>query len=196
MTILKSKSLLLSACALGVIAFSADASAQTANMTATAEVQNTLTLATPTQLNFGTIAAARDAALTASVTVETDGTSNVASGGGTAVTAIVDATSILPGQVTIADGADAAIINVTIDNVVDPSNGPESFVLGDFETSFNGAAAAPQVVGTPFPVTFDAAVGPNLNTLDIGATITTTLGAGTSYTDGTYAGTYDVIFSY
>ena len=192
----KSRILLLSACALSFVAFSNDAKAQTANMTATATVQNTLTLATPAQLNFGTIAAVRDAAQTASVTVSPAGVESVATTGGTAVTAIVDNTAVLAGQVTVADGADGATLNVEINNVVDPINGPESFVLDGFTTSYNGGAPAAQVIATPFTVTFDAAVGPNLNTLDIGATITTTLGAGTAYSDGVYNGTYDVVFSY
>ena len=196
MKLRQSKFLLLSACAVSFLAFSSDAKAQTANMTATATVQNTLTLATPNQLNFGTIAAVRDAALTATVTVDTAGVESVATGGGTAITAIVDNTAVSQGQVTVADGADGAVLNVNIDNVVDPINGGESFVLDNFTTSYNGAGAVAQVINTPFTVTFDALVGPNLNTLDIGATITTTLGAGTAYTDAVYNGSYDVTFSY
>lgn len=192
----KSKILLLSACALTFMSFGNDAKAQTANMTATATVQNTLTLATPAQLNFGTIAAVRDAAQTASVTVSPAGVESVATTGGTAITAIVDNAAVTQGQVTVADGADGATLNIVINNVVDPINGAESFVLDGFTTSYNGGAPAAQVIATPFTATFDAAVGPNLNTLDIGATITTTLGAGTAYTDGVYNGTYDVVFSY
>lgn len=176
--------------------FGNDAKAQTANMTATATVQNTMTLATPAQLNFGTIAAVRDAALTATVTVDTAGAASVATGGGTAITALVNTGAVLAGQVTVADAADGASINIVINNVVDPFNGGESFVLDQFTTSWNGGGAIAQVIATPFAETFSAAIGPNLNTLDIGATITTTLGAGTSYTDGVYAGSYDVVFSY
>jgi hypothetical protein len=196
MTIKKSKILLLSACALAFVSFGPKAQAQTANMTATATVQNTMTLATPAQLNFGTIAAVRDPALTATVTVNTAGVDSVATGGGTAVTAMIDATAVLAGQVTVADAADGATINININNVVDPISGGETFVLDQFTTSWNGAASAAQVINTPFAETFVAATGPNLNTLDIGATITTTLGAGTAYTDGVYNGSYDVVFSY
>lgn len=191
----KSKILLLSACALTFVAFGNDAKAQTANMTATAQVQNTLTLATPLQLNFGSFAAVRDAAQTASVTVTPAGVESVGTTGGTAVTAIVDNTAVSQGQVTVADGADGAAINIVIQNVVDPFNGAESFVLAGFETSWNGALGVSRTATTPFAETFDAAVGPNLNVLDIGATITTTLG-GTPYSDGIYNGSYDVVFSY
>jgi len=177
-------------------AMSSEVNAQTANMTADVTVQNTLTLATPAQLNFGSIAAIRDAAQTATVSIDTAGTSVVASGGGTAATAIVDDTAISAAQVTIADGANGATLNITINNVVDPVNGTESFVLDDFTTSWNNGADATQVIGTAFTETFDSAFGGGTNTLDIGATITTTLGAGTAYTDGAYAGTYDVVFSY
>jgi hypothetical protein len=170
--------------------------AQTANMTADVEVQNTLTLATPSQLNFGTVAAIRDPVLTASVTVDTAGAATVATGGGTAITAIVDGALVAGGQVTIADGADGATLNIEIDNVIDPVNGVETFVLDAFTTSYNNAADSVQVIGAPFTETFDSAFGGGTNTLDIGATITTTVGAGTAYGDGAYPGTYDVIVSY
>ncbi len=170
--------------------------AQTANMTADVSVQNTLTVATPSQLNFGTIAAVRDAAQTATVSIDTAGAVTVASGGGTAATAIIDGASIAAGQVTIADGADGATLNIVINNVVDPVNGTESFVLDDFVTSWNNGADATQTIGTSFTEVFDSAFNTGINSLDIGATLTTTLGAGTAYTDGAYAGTYDVVFSY
>ncbi|NCO04198.1 MAG: hypothetical protein GW903_08415 [Alphaproteobacteria bacterium] len=190
-----SRFLLLSACALGFVAFGNDAKAQTANMTATATVQNTLTLATPLQLNFGSFAAVRDAAQTASITVSAAGVESVATTGGTAVTAVVDNTAVSQGQITVADGADGAAINIVINNVVDPINGAESFVLAGFSTRWNGGAPVARTAATPFSQTFDAAIGPNLNVLDIGATLTTTLGA-VPYTDGVYNGTYDVVFSY
>ena len=194
--LIKSKKVLLMACALTIGTFATDAKAQTANMTADVTVLNTLTLATPAQLNFGTIAAVRDAALTATVTVDTAGAISTATGGGTAVTAVVDGAAVSAGQVTIADGADGATINIVINNVVDPVNGAESFVLDQFNTSYNGNAAVARTIATPFAETFDGAFGGGTNTLDIGATLTTTLGAGTAYTDGAYAGTYDVVFSY
>lgn len=193
----KSKKLLTTFSVLAVLGFGAThVHAQTANMTADVAVQNTLTLATPTQLNFGTIAAIRDASNTATVSVDTAGAGTVASGGGAAATAIVDDSLIAAGQITVADGADGATLNITINNVVDPVNGTESFVLDDFTTSWNNGADQVQVIGTGFTETFDAAFGAGTNTLDIGATITTTLGAGTAYSDGSYAGTYDVVFSY
>lgn len=192
---INSKILLLSACALSFVTFAHDAKAQTANMTARAEVQNTLTLATPLQLNFGSFAAVRDAAGQATVSVSTLGVETATPGAGTAVTAIVDNTSVSQGQITVADGADGAAINIVIQNVVDPFNGAESFVLAGFRTSWNGGGSVARTAATPFTETFDAAVGPNLNVLDIGATITTTLGT-TPYSDGVYNGTYDVVFSY
>ncbi len=172
------------------------AQAQTANMTADVTVQNTLTLATPSQLNFGTIAAIRDVALTATVTVDTAGAGTVASGGGTAATAIVDGAAVSAGQITVADGADGATLNIVINNVVNPVNGVDSFALDGFTTSWNNGADTAQVIATSFTETFDAAFGGGTNTMDIGATITTSLGAGTAYVDGAYAGTYDVVFSY
>ncbi len=195
----KSKYVLLVSCAVAMTAFGGHANAQTANMTATATVLNTMTIATPAQLNFGTIAAVRDTGTgdTATVTVDTAGAGSVATTGGTAVTAIVDGAAVLAGQITIADSAAGATININIDNVVDPLNGGESFVLDQFTTSYNGAASVPQVINTPWTETFDAAFGAGINTLDVGATITTTPDAGgAAYSDGVYAGTYDVTFSY
>lgn len=179
-----------------IMGFSHNANAQTANMTADVAVQNTLTIATPAQLNFGTIAAIRDAANTATVSVDTAGAATVATGGGTAYTAIVDASTVSAAQVTVADGADGASLNININNVVDPVNGVQNFVLDGFTTSWNNGGDTVQVIGTPFTQNFDSAFGGGTNTLDIGATITTTLGAGTAYADGAYAGTYDVVFSY
>ncbi|HPF78424.1 MAG TPA: hypothetical protein PLF01_03930 [Alphaproteobacteria bacterium] len=172
------------------------AQAQTANMTADVVVENSVTLATPAQLNFGMITAVRDTAQTATVTVDTAGSPSVATGGGTAITAILDAASVSAGQVTVADSADGVTLNVEINNVVDPVNGGESFVLDQFTTSWNGGVAANRTISTPWTETFDSAFGGGTNTLDIGATITTTSGSSAAYTDGTYSGTYDVVFSY
>lgn len=192
----KLKYLLLGSIAAGSLFIGTELQAQTANMTANVSVQNTLTLATPAQLNFGTIAAIRDATNTATVSIDTAGTATVATGGGTAATAIVDGAAISAGQVTVADGANGATLNITIDNVIDPVNGTESFALDGFTTSWNDGADQTQTIGAAFTETFDSAFGGGTNTLDIGATITTTLAAGTAYTDGAYAGTYDVVFSY
>ena len=190
------KHILRIACILTIMALPNIASAQTANMTATAEVQNTLTLATPSQLNFGTIAAVSDTTETATATVDTTGVITVAATAIPAYSAIIDDTAVANGQVTVADGADGGIINITIDNVVNPTNGAENFVLDDFTTSWNGNTATTQAIGTAFTETFSSAFGGGTNTLDIGATITTTTIAAGAYTDGTYAGTYDVILSY
>lgn len=179
-----------------VFLFTTPANAQTANMTADVIVENALTLATPAQLNFGTITAVRDVAQTATVTVDTAGADSVATGGGTASTSVLDNTLVSAGQVTIADGADGATLNIVINNVVDPFNGGESFTLDSFTTSFNGGGSTGRTIGGSFTETYDAAFGGGTNTLDIGATIATTTGASTAYTDGTYAGTYDVVFSY
>lgn len=194
MGLLKSKKLLLTTACVLALGLSDNAQAQTANMTADVTVLNTLTIATPAQLNFGTVAAVRDAANTATATIDTAGALTTASGGGTAVMAAITGTPTAA-QVTIADGADGATLNITIDNVVDPVNGAESFVLDQFVTSYNGGADVAQTIAATFTETFDSAFGGGTNTLDIGATITTTLGA-TAYADGGYAGTYDVIISY
>lgn len=194
--LIKSKRILMAACALTVGAYAATANAQTANMTATAIVQNTITLATPNQLNFGTIVAVADTVQTATVTVDVLGAPTTATTGVPAQTAIVDATAVSQGTVEISGAADGATVNVVINNVTDPVAGAESFVLDNFETSFNGGGSTAQVIATPFAVVYSAAFGGGTNTLDIGATITTTTVAAVAYTDATYNGSYDVVFSY
>lgn len=184
------------ACALTVGMYSATVDAQTANMTATATVQNTITLATPAQLNFGTIVAVADTVNTATVTVDVLGAITVATTGAPAQTAVVDATAVSQGTIEVSGAADGATLNININNVVDPVAGAESFVLDQFNTSYNGGAAAAQVINTPFTETYSAAFGGGTNTLDIGATITTTTVAAVPYTDAVYNGSYDVVFSY
>ena len=184
----------MTACAVAALSFTSTTQAQTVPMTADVTVLNTLTLTPVTQLNFGTVAAAGDPALQATMTVNTDGTFATAPAG-VALIESVDATALSAAQITVADGADGATINITIDNVVDPVNKGEFFALDSFVTNYNSIGDAGQVIATPFQVTFDNAFGGGTNVLDIGATISTTVGVG-AYTDNAYAGTYDVIFSY
>ena len=194
----KYKHLMLAAGALAVLSAAGDASAQTQAVTVTVNVDNTLTLAAAQNLNFGVIAANRDTTNTATVTVNTAGVGSVASGGAGATTAIINNANIDQAQITVAGGANGATINVYIDNVVNPVNGPESFALAGFTTSYNGGAPASRTAGSgnAWTQTYDSGFGGGTNTLDIGATITTTNNATTAYTDGTYAGSFNVIFSY
>ena len=145
-----SKKLLMATCALTLGLYTGSVQAQTSNMTATATVQNVLTLTTPSQLNFGTIVAIADTANTASVAIDTVGNVVTASTGIPAYTVVVDDSAAAAAQITVADGADGALINITIDNVVGPVNGTTVFDLDDFTTSWNGNAANTQVIGTPF----------------------------------------------
>ena len=188
------KSLYVGAFALGVTT-SGYALAQTAAVTATVSVLNSLTLATAQQLNFGQIVAVGDTGQTASATVDTAGVLSVATTGGTAVTAIIDNAAAQNAQITIADGANGATINVDIQAVVNPTDGTDTFTLAGFMTSYNGAAAVARTAGTPWTETFDSAFGGGTNTLDLGATITTA-DPSAVYGDGTYNGGFNVVFSY
>ncbi len=170
------------------------AHAQTAAVTADVTVLNTLTLVTALNLNFGTIAAVGDGGNVATMAIGTDGVLAVPVLAGAAVIAVVDNTAASQAQITIADGANGAIINVDIQSVVNPINGAESFILDTFFTSYNGGGDVARVAGVPWTETFDSVFGPNLNTLDIGATITTT--GAIAYTDNVYNGGFDVVFSY
>lgn len=189
------KSLLTTASLLVVGASANYAHAQTANVTTTATVQNQLTLATAQQMNFGTVVAVGDTGNTASVTLATDGTISHASTGGAAITATVDDSTATNAQITIEDGANTATINVTIDNVVDPTDGTDTFTLENFVTSFNGGGDNPRTPATPFTVVFDSGFAAGVNTLDIGADITT-IDPSVAYGDGVYNGGFEVTFSY
>lgn len=170
--------------------------AQTQPITADVTVLNSLTLAAASDMNFGTVAAVGDTGNTASVSVGTDGVMGVPSttGGGARI-AIVDDTAATAAQITVADGADGVAINVEINNVVDPTDGTDSFTLAGFQTSYNGGGDTARTAATPFTVTFDSAFGGGTNTLDIGASITT-VDPSVAYGDGAYAGGFDVVFSY
>lgn len=186
---------IVAACA--AIGVATDAKAQSITVDTDLVVQNTLTLAVATPLNFGTIAAISDAANTASVTISPGGTLSVATAGAPAYTALIDSALATSARVTVEDGAAGATINVNIPTVgvVNPIFGGNAFTLDSFVTSYNGAAPAARVINTPWTQVFDAAYSGGVNTLDIGATITTQTAVAT-YGDGAYDGGFDVTFSY
>ncbi len=190
------KPLMLAAVAFAALAFAPSmAQAQTEAVTATVTVQNTLTTAVVDNMDFGTIAAISSGATTASAIL--NGVTDVvttATGGAPAVVAMIDNTNVQGANLTVEDGAAGAAIQITIDNVTNPTFGGSSFTLASFTTSWNGAAAQPAIIGTAFARNFDAVFGGGTNTLDIGATLTTT--ATTTYSDGIYPGSFEVTFSY
>lgn len=185
----------VAACA--AMGMATDAKAQTATMDASVVVSNLLTLTEDAQMNFGTIAAFKDtlAANVASVVLNPDGTLGTPTNSAPAVIAVIDPALASEAQITVTDGAPNATINIEIDNVVAPVSGGNSFTLTAFRTSWNGAAATLQTVGTPFPQVYADNAGAG-SVLQIGATLGTAAGPGAQYTDATYAGTFDVIFAY
>lgn len=187
----------IAALAVGVIG-STSVQAQTQNILVEATVSNTLTLG-GTNMNFGTFAMFSDTTETATVTIDVAGNVTAAASGTPAAAAVIDDTTAAAGQVTIADGAPGATLNITIDNVTDPTNGADTLVLDGFTTSYNGVTpAVPQTIGAAFTVTFDDTFGSGVNTLDIGATLTSPTAAvgALSDTPGLYSGDFDVIVSY
>lgn len=173
-----------------------NAQAQTANMTVDVEVQNSMTITPDNQLNFGTIIAIPDAAQTASVTISpTLGTLGTPSTtGAPAYIAVIDNTAQSEAQITVTDAAPGATINIDIQNVVPPTNGSVAFQLGTWMSSWNAAGALARTPGISWTQTYIDNAGAG-SVLDLGATLTTNA-AGTPYTDGAYAGTFDVVFSY
>lgn len=173
-----------------------DALAQTVTVDVDVDVLNSVTLVKVNDLNFGQIAAIADAAKTASLALAVPGgAASITTTGTPAYIATVDATNRKVAQVSIDDAADGASLQVTIGGVADPTNGAVAFTLSDWVYSFNGGLSATATAGTPFAVTYTAAFGGGVNTIDVGAKITTN-GAGTAYTDGNYDGAFTVTVSY
>lgn len=184
----------VAACA--ALGLATESQAQTVTVDTDVTIQNTLTLAVAENLDYGVIVAISAAANTASIPVNTAGVIGPATTtGGLAYMAIVDSANAQAAQVTVEDGANAANINVTINNVVDPFLGVNALTLDLFRTAWNGAAPAAQVINTPFVVSFNSGFNGGVNTLDIGASLTTQTAVAT-YPDGAYDGGFDVVFSY
>lgn len=186
---------IIAACA--AFGMTTDAKAQTVSMDATVTVQNTLTLTEVTQLNYGTLAAFKDTvgAQVASIIMNPDGTLGVpTTTGAPAAIAVIDNTAATQAEILIEDGADGATVNVTINNVVAPTNAGNPFALSNWRTSTNGAAPVARVVATPFGIVYLDNAGAG-STLEIGARLGTVAG-GVQYADLVYSGTFDVVFSY
>jgi hypothetical protein len=153
-----------------------------------ATVQNAITLTLVSPLEFGTVLAINDATETASMEVDSASAVTFAA---TAAPAVMGQASGTPAaaEVSVA-GVSGATINLTIDTVVDPVNGGDSFTLDGFLMDINGAGKAAVTVGTPVPYTATA-----LDTVLIGATITTPTQPALM-ADGAYAGSFELTASY
>lgn len=186
---------IIAACA--AIGMATDAKAQTVSMDATVVVQNTLTLVEDAQMNFGTLAAFKDTvgAQVASIVLNPDGTLGVpTTTGAPAAIAVVDNTLASEAQITVTDGANNATLNITLSNVVPPTAGGNPFAMSNWRTSWNAAAPAAQVIGTPFSVVYLDNAGAG-SVLQVGTRLDTVATA-VQYADNIYAGTFDVTFSY
>lgn len=159
----------------------------------TASVQNTVTVTATQGMNFGTIVAIPDGGDVTAV-MATDGTLTV-SGASTATGATVDDSAAQPAIVTVTDASEGATLQVTIDGVVDPVNGSESFGMATFQYRRNGELSEQSAsVSTPFDLTYADNSGAG-STITIGATLTGT--NGDSFTATTpYVGSFDVTVTY
>lgn len=189
------RSLLASAALLFAFASAQDAQAQqSATVNVTATVANTLVLDV-TNMNFGTLVLIGDddtVPATASVALSTAGVLTPSSTS-PAYASVFDPTGKSPAIIAISSGAPNAIVNATINNVTNPIFNSVSLNLGDFTSSFDGGITqTARTVGTAFPITLSAT---GQSTLNIGATVTTGSYNG-PYPNGTYAGSFDVTFSY
>ena len=173
-----------------------DGHAQTVIVDADVDVQNTLTLTVQKTLNFGKIAAVdNDATKVATLDLDpVTGTLGApATTGAPALIAIIDPTNVSRALIDIEDGANGAPINITINNVINPTLAAKSFVLDLWETAYNAGASTSRTAATTFTHAFDTAFNAGVNTLKIGASIKTT---DVVYSDGNYDGGFDVTFSY
>jgi hypothetical protein len=178
---------------LAALVFSAPAAhAQTTPVTATVVVDSTMSVLVVDNMNFGTIAAVGDATNLATLAIDPLTDALTPTNNAPAVIFVVDDTLARAASLTVGDVAEGATINVTIDNIVDPTDGTTAFDLGTLQVSWNGAAATPQAEGVSFAVVDVAGGAPN--TIDIGATLSTV--AGGTYADATYAGGFDLIVAY
>lgn len=188
------KPVMLAAVVLTALAFSPGSAnaQQTENVAATVEVLNALTITEVDPLHFGTVAAISDGTGIATLTIDAaTGALATSTTAAPAVFAVIDSATATRAQITVEDGAVGAVLNFEIDNVVDPLFGGNSFTLDGWETSWNGSAVLPRTAAAPFQYTFVTGV----NTLNIGAAISTKTAVAT-YTDGIYAGSFDVVVSY
>lgn len=160
----------------------------TVTVPVTATVQNAITLTLVDPLNYGTIIAINDGTQTATANVATTDALTFTTTGAPALTAAATGTPTA-GEITIA-GVVGATINLTIQTVVDPTDGTDTLALSAFLTDVNGGGSTARTVGTSFAHTALA-----LDTMLIGATITTPAQPG-QIGDGAYAGSFDVLASY
>lgn len=181
----------------GFAALSGDAQAQsTETVAATVAVTNAITLTEVDPLNFGEVAAISHGTNTATLTINPLTDALTTSTTGTpALFAVIDSTSASAANLTIEDVAPGALLQYTINNVVEPTLSGSAFTLNAWQTSYNGAAATARTAGTPFTYTFDNTFGGGVNTIDIGASLVTKT-AVASYGDGNYVGSFDLVVSY
>lgn len=154
-----------------------------------ATVQNAITLTLVDPLSYGTIVAINDGTQTATSTVAPDTSAMThTTTGAPAIMAPATGTPTA-GEITVA-GVVGATINLTIDTVVDPTDGTDTLALSAFTTDINGGGSTARTVGTAFGYTATA-----LDTVNIGATITTPAQPA-QIGDGAYAGSFNITASY
>lgn len=182
--------------AIAAMSLAGQANAQTETIDVNVDVLNEVTLTVDSDLDFGVIVAIGHAVNVAYIAVDpTTGALTAATNNSPAYIAPSDTTDVAEAQITVTDGADGATLNIEIDNVVDPTNAGTDFTLDNFQTSWNGAGAQARTAATPWTQTYLDNAGAG-SVLDIGARITTQAGATYGPAATTYAGTFDVIFSY
>lgn len=153
-----------------------------------ATVQNAITLTLVDPLDYATIVAINDGTQTATASVATTDAITFGTTGAPAFTQAATGTPTA-GEITVA-GVVGATINMTLNNVVDPTDGTDTLTLGTFLRDVNGGGSTATTAGVAFTYTATA-----LDTILIGATITTPAQPA-QIADGAYAGSFDLVASY
>ncbi len=191
------------AIAVGVTAASGAAMADI--FTATATVNSAITLAETTALDFGTIVATSssdtDATIggTATLEVSVNGTISTAASTGSATATVTSLIDGAPAELTVSGAPSFVTINVaegTLNAMSHSSGAPAipDFTITELQFDTSNSATAPD--GTEGDAT-GVTDGTGAMTIIVGATIQVANdGNGTTYTDGTYSGDYEVLVTY
>jgi hypothetical protein len=173
----------------GLVCAAGQANAQSEALTGepvTLTVQNNFTLTRTTAMAFGTFAVVADTAGSNTATLTMDPTTGTLTPANTLPSQFVevDSSSAARGVYDVTGAAPSTTMNVTISNLVDLTCGACSGTPPAIDLTSVTADDAT-------PTTDNAGAA----TITLGAVLTTVAG-GNQYTDGAYAGTFDITVAY
>ena len=177
------------ATAMATTMFSAQAFAQNVvTVPATATVQNAITMTQNTPMAFATLVAINDGTEQATATLAPDSSISFATSGPPAIMQQANGTPTAA-DISLA-GVNGSTINLTLSNVVSPTDGTDTLTLNNFQYTVNGSVAAGLTPGVAVSYTATAS-----DTLLIGADLVTPAQPA-QIADGAYTGSFDITASY